>query len=208
MRPLLDDLRQTRMQRKPSHLILLVALLSLHYHCDGEAQSKNPNLDTLVSILRERANLILTTLDQQIQDFGDGSPEAQSTIKKLRTLREQFFSLFEQHIAAVKGDNMLLEHECASKIYDVLSEIKTVIRERYAAIGKKIFDNLLFQYWVAPELGEDKAYDEATIEQGKMAEKADKISKSLVYPGPPDARVPAELFEHFFVTPTSSVPKE
>jgi len=103
---------------------------------------------------------------------------------------------------------MLLEHERANTINDVLSEIKAAIRERYSAIGAEMFDILPRAYKVAPEPGKDPAYDAVTREIGIMNETVDTISDSLVYPGPPDARVPSELSKAIFVTPPPSPRKE
>ena len=198
-----DYIRRTWAKRGPFRLALLLAFLSRLYYCDAEAQS-DKSLETLVSILRDRTNTILAAIDQQTQELDDRSLEAQPTITKLKALRKQFYSLFEEHITAVKENNMLLEHELANTMNDVLSQIKEAIRERWGAIGDEMINHLPRAYITPPNPGVDPAYDAVMREIARMNAKVDAISKSLVYPGPPDVRVPFDLSKGVFVTPQPS----
>jgi hypothetical protein len=169
---------------------------------NAAATTERSDRDTLVSVLSDRAHTIVANIDQQIQEFD--SPQAQTTIKKLKTLRERFLSLFKEHIAAIEENNVLLAHERHSMINDILSELETVIREQYEKIRGHMSDRLRFKYIVAPEPGQDKEHDAAMAELLKLNESRDERLKTLVYPGPASPRVPAELYNGFFVTPTPS----
>jgi len=183
----------------------IVALLLLLLPCRSEAQTDQSSVDTLVAILRERANTITLSVDHEMEELSKGSKEEQSAVNQLKTLRERFLSLFDKHIAAIKSRNFLLTHELQSSIDDIMSQIKATIRRAVSAEEAEIYGSVPN---VAPKAGIDEKYRAAAAMVYTLSKSTDAMLKSLKYPGSPPTGITADLSDDVFGSPKSNVDKQ
>jgi hypothetical protein len=158
--------------------------------------TNDQQIDSLIAILRVRANSIALGLDRVIEAFGSHKA-AQPGVKQLADLKQRFLTLHEKHVSAVRARDIHLSHEITGEIHDLLSMMRKLASATYeetsaayGGIGKAWLDILAVPYSIRLRPGLEPLYD-ATV----------SATHSMHYPGEPPSAVPKPLAETIFDPP-------
>jgi hypothetical protein len=152
------------------------------------ASHKEPQRESLIKILEQRATYNLTRMDAIIYAF-DASPDkhqrSAGVVQTLKTYRTTFLDLHHKYIGAIRASDIGLAHEIHGQIYDIIHAFNETVEAEYSNTIKAWYDALPCKYITAPEPGVDPLYDEVSAAANDLYNSTVLQSKALAYPGIP-----------------------
>jgi hypothetical protein len=159
--------------------------------------SPRVDIDSFISVLRDRAETFTSDLDQVIVVLDKSNKiepaDAKAAKDDLKRLRGEFVAFQKKHMDAVTAGNVLLAHELVGKIHNVQSEVVGVVRSRVGTIGRGWYASLGRAYFDTPDPEQDPEYHAIARDVGNLTDATEVRVQSLRYPGDAPPSAPPEI---------------
>jgi hypothetical protein len=145
------------------------------------APKPDPQIASLLSVLKQRAEEIQSDLEKVIQEMT--KLHRDDAIKQLKEFELRFLGLHKKHLAAIKANDLHLSHEIIGQIHELIFKTCSLVSSTVGTVGREWYASLGRAYADAPTTEEDPEYAAIQNDMLELTKATTLRTDAMHYPG-------------------------